>query len=168
MTNSLPFKISALIFVRDSADRFLLIERRKAPNLGCWSPIGGKLDMAHGESPYECAKRETAEEIGLDLSDDELHCFGYISEKNYEGSGHWLMFLFDCLRRIEGLPEEIEEGRFAFFSRAEVDVLQVPETDRRLLWPYYDRFSKGFVGLRADCDPRGELRIIEELQLGRR
>jgi len=161
----LPFKISALVFVRNAAGEHLLIERRKAPNLGCWSPIGGKLDMATGESPYECARRETMEEIKLPLSDADLHCFGYISEKSYEGSGHWLMFLFNCTKTIETLPDAIDEGQFRFFSRASIDQLDIPETDRTLLWPYYDRFSKGFVGLRADCDPSGKLSLVEELKL---
>lgn len=163
--STLPFKISALVFVRNSEGEHLLIERRKAPNLGCWSPIGGKLDMATGESPYECARREVGEEIGLGLEDGDLHCFGYISEKSYEGSGHWLMFLFECHRRITALPTEIDEGRFRFFSRAAIDGLDIPETDRRLLWPYYDRFHDGFIGLRADCAPDGDLALVEELRL---
>lgn len=165
MNTALPFKISALVFVRNPRGEHLLIERRKAPNLGCWSPIGGKLDMHLGESPYECARREVKEEIGLPLADSDLHCYGYISEKNYEGAGHWLMFLFNCRRTIEQLPPEIDEGRFRFFSREAVDRLAIPETDRSLLWPYYDRFSEGFVGLRADCDPSGKLSLTEELTL---
>ena len=95
MNTKLPFKISTLIFTHNSQGQQLLIKRKKAPNLGCWSPIGGKLDMPVGESPYECARRETEEEIGLRLDDGDLHCFGYISEKSYEGEGHWLMFLFE-------------------------------------------------------------------------
>lgn len=165
MSTTLPFKISALVFVRNSRGEHLLIERRKSPNLGCWSPIGGKLDMRLGESPYECARREAMEEIQLPLADTDLHCFGYISEKSYEGSGHWLMFLFNCRRRIKELPQEIDEGRFRFFSRKAIDQLAIPETDRSLLWPYYDRFADGFVGLRADCDPGGKLSLTEELKL---
>lgn len=168
MTPELPFKISALVFVRNSEGEHLLIERRKAPNLGCWSPIGGKLDMQIGESPYECARRETMEEIRLPLEDDDLNCFGYISEKSYEGAGHWLMFLFNCHRRIDELPREIDEGRFRFFKRQAIDELAIPETDRTLLWPYYDRFAEGFVGLRANCDPTGKLTLTEELRLNER
>lgn len=166
MNPLLPFQISALVFVRNPLGEHLLIERRKAPNQGCWSPIGGKLDMQVGESPYECARRETFEEINLKLSDEELNCFGYISEKSYEGQGHWLMFLFNCHTRIDQLPETIDEGRFRFFSRAAIDALPIPETDRTLLWPYYDRFAaQGFVGLRANCDPQQRLSLTEELSL---
>jgi 8-oxo-dGTP diphosphatase len=165
MQTTLPFKISALVFVQDAHGRQLLIQRAKAPNRGNWSPIGGKLDMSAGESPYECARRETKEEIGLELADGDLHCFGYISEKSYEGTGHWLMFLFDCRQRLNHLPTAIDEGHFKFFERAAIDALPIPETDRTLLWPYYDRYRNGFVGLRANCDPSGQLSVTEELAL---
>ncbi|MDB4345688.1 NUDIX hydrolase [bacterium] len=167
MIQSLPFKISALVFVKNAKGEHLLIKRKKAPNLGCWSPIGGKLDMATGESPYECARRETLEEISLELGDEDLHCFGYISEKSYEGAGHWLMFLFDCRKVISALPPEIDEGRFDFFSRAAIDESPIPETDRKLLWPYYDQYHTGFVGIRANCDPGGQLNLVEELRISR-
>ncbi|MDP4610329.1 MAG: NUDIX hydrolase [Opitutales bacterium] len=165
MASPLPYKISALVFVQNTAGEHLLIQRRKAPNKGCWSPIGGKLDMSTGESPYECARREIAEEIGLTTTDQDLHCFGYIAEKSYEGAGHWLMFLFDCTKRIEKLPTTIDEGHFAFYSRTAIDTLAIPETDKSLVWPYYDQFHKGFIGLRADCATDGQLQIIEELKL---
>ena len=58
----LPFKISVLVFVKDKNGRLLLIRRAKEPNKDCWSPIGGKLEMVGGESPFECAVRETKEE----------------------------------------------------------------------------------------------------------
>lgn len=165
MRTKLPFKISALVFVHNEAGEQLLIQRRKAPNLGCWSPIGGKLEMDRGESPYECARRETEEEIGLQVDDGDLHCFGYISEKSYEGAGHWLMFLFACKKPLTSLPAAIDEGPFKFFSRAAIDELPIPETDRTLLWPYFDRYKEGFVGLRANCAPGGTLSITEELRI---
>jgi len=165
MPRTLPFQISALVFIRDESDRMLLIRRAKAPNQGCWSPIGGKLDMERGESPYECARRECAEETGLRPGDADIRLFGYISEKHYEGDRHWLMFLFDCRLAMAALPESIDEGPFAFFERNEIDELPIPETDRRLLWPYYDRDRNGFVGLRADCDPEGKLEIVEETRI---
>ena len=165
MPPEIPFKISVLVFLQDAAGRQLLIHRLKAPNKGCWSPLGGKLDMHLGESPYECARREAAEEAGLELKDEDLHCFGYISEKNYEGTGHWLMFLFHCKCLVETTPPTINEGRFAFFSREEIDQLAIPKTDRTLLWPYFDSFKEGFVGLRANCHPDSGLTLVEELKL---
>ena len=81
-----------------------MIRRRKAPNKGRWSPPGGKLDMVSGESPFECAAREAREETGLLLEDDDLSMFGYVSEKGYESTTNWLMFLFDCKKVLSSLP----------------------------------------------------------------
>ena len=138
----MTFKISVLVFLRDVRGGLLLIKRRKAPNLGCRSPIGGKLEMARGESPFECAIRETAEEVGLALTEQDLRLFGYISEKNYEGGGHWLMFLFDC-KNAPNLPPTGDEGEFALFDRTEIDALPFPPTDRVLVWPWYDKHRSG-------------------------
>ena len=165
MSSPLPFKISALIFIRNAAGEHLLIQLVKAPNKGCWSPVGGKLDMQIGESPYECARREAEEEVGLKLADQDLHCFGYISEKSYEGASHWLMFLFDCRISTNSLPSAIYEGHFEFFSREAIDQLNIPATDHTLVWPYFDQYHESFIGLRANCDPQGKLTVVEELKL---
>jgi 8-oxo-dGTP diphosphatase len=159
---ALPFKISVLVFLRDEAGRLLLIQRTKAPNLGCWSPIGGKLEMGLGESPFECAVRETFEETGVTVATEDLHLFGMISEKGYEGQSHWLMFLFDCRKPLKSLPETIDEGRFAFFAREELGSVAVPETDRTLLWPVYDEHRRGFIAYRAECHPGSPLQVVVE------
>ncbi len=158
----LPFKISVLVFIKDEQGRFLLIRRRKAPNLNCWSPVGGKLEMTEGESPFECAVRETGEETGLKIAATDLHLFGMISERGYEGSGHWLMFLFDCRKTLNALPAEIDEGRFGFFSRGEIENLELPPTDRTLVWPVYDGHRKSFLAYRAECNPAAALVMTPE------
>ena len=165
MQSKLPFKISSLIFIQNQNEEFLLIKRSKSPNKDCWSPIGGKLDFSIGESPYECAIRETKEEIDLTLKESDINCFGYISEKNYENSNHWLMFLFNCNKKLEKMPKNIEEGYFSFFSRDKINNLEIPITDKKLLWPYYDSHKNSFIGLRADCSPHKEIRIFEELSI---
>lgn len=158
----MQYKISVLVFLKDEQGRFLLIQRSKEPNRGLWSPIGGKLEMAVGESPFECAVRETREETGLEIACEDLHLFCMAAEKAYEGTGHWLMFLFDCAKAAPLPPEAIEEGTFAFFRREEIDRLDVPSTDREGLWPIYDAHREGFVALRADCHPGGPLDIAFE------
>jgi 8-oxo-dGTP diphosphatase len=165
MATALPFKISTLIFIHNEYNELLLIKRAKSPNKDCWSPIGGKLEMEFGESPYECARRESFEEVGLHLEDKDLNCFGYISEKSYEGNSHWLLFLFNCNQLLKEIPPEISEGQFAFFKRSEIDTLKIPETDKKLLWPYYDSHRNGFIGLRSNCDPNHKLHLTEELSL---
>jgi 8-oxo-dGTP diphosphatase len=160
----LPHRIAVLVFLENAAGEHLLLHRAKPPNLGAWSPIGGKLETAGGESPFECAVRETLEETGFAIQASDLHFFAMIAEKAYEGQSHWLMFLFRCRRPLPGLPPDIAEGKFGFFTREAVDALPLPETDRTALWPIYDRYRDRFVSLRADCAPGRPVRVeIEEI-----
>lgn len=158
----LAYKIAVLVFIENEAGEQLLLLRAKSPNQGCWTPIGGKLETAIGESPFECATRETQEETGHTITPADLHLFGMIAEKAYEGESHWLLFLFRCARPISDLPPPMEEGQFGFFSRAAIDELDLPATDRTALWPIYDEHREGFVALRADCDPTKKLVITVE------
>ncbi len=164
MTPSLSYKIAVLVFLENAAGEHLLLLRAKPPNLGVWSPIGGKLETATGESPFECAVRETREETGFEVTTDDLHLFAMIAEKAYEGESHWLMFLFRCRKPIGGLPPDMEEGKFGFFSRDAITRLAIPETDRRALWPIYDQHRDRFVALRADCAPGQPVQVtVEEI-----
>lgn len=164
MSPPLSYKIAVLVFLENHAGEHLLLLRAKPPNLGVWSPIGGKLETATGESPFECAVRETQEETGFDIATSDLHLFAMIAEKAYEGQSHWLMFLFRCKRPLGALPPDILEGRFGFFSRTAIDALPIPETDRTALWPTYDRYRDRFVALRADCAPGKPVLVeVEEI-----
>ena len=161
---ALAHKIAVLVFLENYAGEQLLMLRAKPPNLGSWSPIGGKLETAIGESPFECAVRETHEETGHSITAADLHLFAMIAEKAYEGQSHWLMFLFRCKIPLASLPPPISEGKFAFFSRTAIDTLAIPETDRNALWPIYDRYREKFVALKADCAPGKPIVVeIEEI-----
>jgi 8-oxo-dGTP diphosphatase len=158
----LGYKIAVLVFLENAQGEHLLLLRAKPPNLGIWSPIGGKLETGLGESPFECAVRETREETGFAVAAADLHLFSMIAEKAYEGQSHWLLFLFRCRRPLPGLPPDIAEGRFGFYSRQAIDRLPIPETDRTALWPTYDRYRDRFVALRADCAPGKPVEVVVE------
>ena len=153
----IPYKISSLVYLRNDAGQLLLMQRNKAPNMGLWSPIGGKLEMETGESPHEAAVREVGEEIGLSITTGDLHLFSMIAEKHYEDSCHWLMFLFDCRKTLQSLPPPIDEGSFAFFDESAVDSLDIPETDRSQLWRIYFKSRRDFVALSANCQSGKDL-----------
>ena len=164
MTPPLDHKLAVLVFLENAAGEHLLLLRAKPPNLGVWSPIGGKLETTEGESPFECAVRETREETGFAVTTADLHLFAMIAERAYEGESHWLMFLFRCRRAIPHVPPDISEGKFGFFSRAAIAALPIPETDRSALWPIYDRYRDKFVALKADCAPGRPVRVdLEEI-----
>lgn len=161
---ALTYKIAVLVFLENAQGEQLLMLRAKPPNLGIWSPIGGKLETSIGESPFECAVRETFEETGLRAESTDFHLFAMIAEKAYENQSHWLMFLFRCKRPLPALPPPIAEGKFAFFSRQAIDALPIPETDRNALWPIYDQYRDRFVALKADCAPGKPIVVeIEEI-----
>lgn len=158
----LGYKIAVLVFIRNSRGEHLLLLRAKPPNFGTWSPIGGKLETSTGESPFECAVRETLEETGHRITPADLHLFALIAEKSYENSSHWLLFLFHCTRPLDTLPAAMDEGRFGFFSRAQIEELPLPATDRTALWQVYDHHRDHFVALRADCAVGQPLTIVVE------
>lgn len=162
MNAPVPYKISTLVYIRDEADRLLMIRRNKKPNQGLWSSIGGKLEMGIGESPFETAIREVKEEVNFDISGRDLHLFCMVAEKGYEDSCHWLMFLFDCKKRMTALPPPMDEGRFAFHEPGAVMQLNIPETDRLHLWPLWFDHREGFTSIRIDCRVHPPVAVIEE------
>jgi 8-oxo-dGTP diphosphatase len=166
MSPSFPYKIAVLVFLENERGEHLLLHRKKSPNLGAWSPIGGKLEMEIGESPFECAARETFEETGFSISTKDLYLFATIAEKAYEGQSHWLLFLFRCRKPIAALPPSIDEGDFGFFSREGLESLPLPDTDRTALWPIFDKYKDDFVALRVDCAP-GKPLVVEVEQVVR-
>src|SRR2546430_15958236 len=82
-TMGLPHKISTLLYCFNAHDEVLLMHRAQEPNLGLWSPPGGKLHFDEGESPHACACREAAEEVGFQISPNEAHLTGIISETGH-------------------------------------------------------------------------------------
>ncbi len=85
MAQALPYRIAVLVFLENAAAEHLLLHRAKAPNKGAWSPIGGKLEMAIGESPFECAVRETREETGFGIAAADLHLFAIDRREGLRG-----------------------------------------------------------------------------------
>lgn len=155
----LPYRIAVLCYLFDKQGRTLLIHRNKAPNLDLYSPIGGKLEQAIGESPTACAAREIREEAGLEVDPRHLHLTGIISERSYEGSGHWLMFLFELMRPVERTPERIAEGQLEWHDLERILSMPIPETDRRFIWPMFLKHRGGFFMGHIDCN-EGDLDFV--------
>ncbi len=156
-SDALPHKISTLIYAFNEKDELLMLERRKAPNAGLWSPFGGKLHTGEGESPHQCAARETLEEIGIQATPQDFHLTGMVSERAYEGETHWLMFVFELKTRLKVLPAPHREGVFEFVPLAEVERRSIPATDREILWPLFQKHLKGFFAVSIVCSADGTL-----------
>lgn len=163
---ALPYKISTLLYCFNDRNEILLLERAQEPNRGLWSPPGGKLHTDDGESPYACACREAHEEMGLSLAPADLHLTGLISEHGYQGNAHWLMFLFEVKRRLRTLPPPMKEGRFAFFPRAALANVRLPQTDAESIWPLFWRHRGGFFAAHCHCHPDGRNEWTVEQSVG--
>ena len=160
----MPYRVTTLIYCFDSHDRTLLLQRRKAPNQGLWSPCGGKLDTNLGESPHHCALRECREELGIETAISNYRLTGIVSERETNGEDHWLMFLFELLPRIDRTPAPIDEGEFAFFEARRIPELPLPRTDREQIWPLFWRHRGGFFVAHCETSVEGERWTVEQSQ----
>jgi 8-oxo-dGTP diphosphatase len=148
---SLPYRIATLLYCFNERDEVLLLERTQEPNRGLWSPCGGKVDIASGESPYACACREAREELGITIDPADLHLTGIVSEHGYSGQAHWLMFLFEVKPKLKALPTPHREGMFAFFRADDLARLPLPKTDIDQIWPLFWRHRGGFFAAHCRC-----------------
>ena len=148
---ALPYKIAVLCYLFDDQGRLLLLHRHKAPNRDRYSPIGGKLEQAVGESPTACAVREIHEETGLTVDPADLHLTGLVSETAYENQTHWLMFLYEVTRPVQLQATTFDEGALEWHPPEALAQLNIPDTDRQIIWPMFWKYRRGFFALHLDC-----------------
>jgi 8-oxo-dGTP diphosphatase len=79
-------RVGVGVLLIDAFGRVLLTLRKRAPEAGHWSIVGGKLDFL--ETLEQCAVRETFEEVGVNAAIDSLLC---ITDHCLPGEGqHWV------------------------------------------------------------------------------
>lgn len=169
-----PHKIAVLCDLRDSHGNALLIHRHKHPNKDLYSPIGGKLELALGESPLMGARREIHEEAGIEITSDRLHLVGIISERGYQGQTNWLMFWYRVLGSVEVEPRTFEEGRLEWHPASDLprklgatdSVLPMPQTDVQIIWPLVLAHETGFFSVHIDCTGDEPVWTVEESRPG--
>ena len=157
--SNLPYRIAVICYLWSGEgtddDKVLMLHRAKEPNIGRYSPIGGKLEISIGESPHECAVREIEEESGVVLKPEEVRLLGVVSEKAYAGENHWLLFMFEATRSVDPSEvdrEDFDEGRLEWVGIKDVVNLNIPETDAKILWPIVQRRRRtGFFMVDIDC-----------------
>lgn len=147
----LPYKIAVLCYLFDERGRVLLLHRKKQPNRDLYSPIGGKLEQAIGESPTACAVREIHEETGLVVDAHDLHLTGIVSETGYQGETHWMMYLYELTHPAEVEAGEMDEGLLEWHEAGDITKLCIPETDAGVIWPLFWRYRGRFFTAHIDC-----------------
>lgn len=95
-------------------NKVLLMKRKGPHGPGTWSPPGGHIDF--GESPEECAARESKEEVGVEVTAIR---FRAVTNDVFESEGtHYITLWMDGKTTGEpyiASPKEAEElGWFAW------------------------------------------------------
>ena len=120
---------STLIYL-ERGDEYLMLHRTKKENdlnHDKWIGVGGKFE--DGESPEDCALRETREETGLTLTRWRYRGLVTFVSDCYETE---YMHLFTA-DGWTGTPKECDEGELAWIGKHELAALQQWEGDRIFL-----------------------------------
>lgn len=132
---------AAHVLVLHPADGTLLLQKRaaaKETHPGKWdTSVGGHVTF--GQSYEDAARREAAEELGIDLEPSDLtflHALRYRSEAESENVRTWLCRHAGPFRPD---PDEVDEVRF--WTRAEVDAAL--GTD--VFTPHFEREYAAFL-----------------------
>ncbi|MDK4703563.1 MULTISPECIES: NUDIX domain-containing protein [unclassified Rhizobium] len=107
---------TGLAILRDG--KLLLYRRLKAPEAGCWSIVGGKVD--HMEASARAAVREAEEESGLSIGEIDYLCTEEVI--NETDNQHWISLIYIC-RDFSGEPRLMEPDKlsdFGWFGRGEL------------------------------------------------
>ncbi|MBK8196917.1 MAG: NUDIX domain-containing protein [Acidobacteria bacterium] len=115
--------------ILDDAGRLLLIQRLRQPEAGAWGLPGGKIDF--GEPAMQTARREIAEELGIEIEILGLAC---IAETIDKGDGrHWVAPVYDA-RIIAGEPQILEPHKHGGWGWFKLDDLPSPLTSAAQAW----------------------------------
>ena len=118
---------SSLIYLENSRGEYLMLHRVKKKNdinHDKWIGVGGGFE--HGESPEECAVRETREETGLTLTDCR---FRGIVTFDCEGQETLYMHLFTA-SGWTGELTDCDEGELEWVPKEKVYDLPIWEGDK--------------------------------------
>jgi 8-oxo-dGTP pyrophosphatase MutT (NUDIX family) len=105
---------TVLVYARRD-DHVLVMHRKQEPNAGLWIAPGGKIDP--GESPYEAALREFAEETGLRAETPRLR--GLCTLVPFLKQHPWFLFIYVTADFRGTLRADCEEGELAWVALEE-------------------------------------------------
>lgn len=129
-TDGRYMKHTTVCYMEDNGSYLMLhrIKKINDENHDKWIGIGGKLEA--GESPFECVRREVAEEVGLTLN--SLRYAGFITFVS-DLYGTEYMHLFHSNDFSGVLPENCSEGVPAWVRKEDVVNLPIWEGDKIFL-----------------------------------
>ncbi len=155
MSNPVGIKKAAVLCILRSSAGLLLIHRSKEPNLGKYTPIGGKAGPF--ETPRAAAIREVKEEAGISV--ENLRLRGIMTETS-QTDFNWINYIYtDDVTAIT--PVKHREGILEWVEQERLDRISTPTTDRFI----YDYLSMSeFFVFDAVYDENEQLiRLVDEL-----
>ncbi len=171
---------SVVCFIRSSGSggngpAWLLIKRRRVPDAGRWNAPGGAVEA--GEEPSEAARREVAEETGLDLDPRRMRQRALLTLHGWDGNPETVesiwVFTVDGLDLVEpraggarcpaaasapteGWESPSGEGRLFWVPERDLRHLEWPEDIPSYLDRLFDPAAPDFRG-QLDYDSAGHL-----------
>ncbi|CAK7198453.1 hypothetical protein SEUCBS139899_001114 [Sporothrix eucalyptigena] len=109
MASSHPnVRVGVAAIVKNRAGQFVVGRRKGAHGAGKWQFPGGHLEF--GETPQECAQRETLEETGLAVT--PLGILSVTNDVFTADNKHYITFCVLCLREDDTKePENLEPNK---------------------------------------------------------
>jgi 8-oxo-dGTP diphosphatase len=105
-----------VIIVKDN--KILMGKRKNSHGEGTWSLPGGHLEF--GETPQECAIRETKEETDLDIENVQA---GPYTNDVFENEGKHYITLFMIAKHKTGQPKNMEPDKCESWQWFDIDKL---------------------------------------------
>ena len=130
MSSSIYRAVNTTLIYIECGGEYLMLHRTKKENdlnHDKWIGVGGKFE--DGESPEDCALRETREETGLTLTRWRYRGLVTFVSDRYETE---YMHLFTA-DGWTGTPKECDEGELAWIGKRQLAALQQWEGDRIFL-----------------------------------
>ncbi len=123
-------KLASLVYVQRENKTLMLhrIKKKEDIHEGKYNGVGGKIE--DGESPEECAIRETLEETGLKIKNPKLK--GILTFPKFLQNEDWIVFVFTT-KEFEGKIIESEEGKLEWINNDKLLKLNLWEGDKIFL-----------------------------------
>jgi len=111
MANNLGVTVDLII---ENSEGILLVERKNSPFRGYWALPGGFLEIGK-ESLEQCGVRETKEETGLIIQEENLELLGVYSSPHRDPRGHIISNVYVARKFLGKLKAGDDAQETSFF-----------------------------------------------------